>query len=342
MASYLGVSLADLTQNGIDLGLVALNHVRRQAEMSHDFEFSRKLVQLAVDGETGGSLSNAVLHSDGVTAVNVKSIIEVGLFDDDDNLRPVEWTTVSESLERQRKQNPRTIPRYPTDGWARSGPVGQGLFEFSGTDVFRFPKDTENDFTLGMEVYTMQSDWTGTVSLAITGATGGQTAFNTTYYQNGEFSERSMWLNRSPLSVSLDLSTGLKAIWNLAATTWIVSSANDIGNTSIANFASATTTATTPAGLALVGDSGGTLSGMTLTVSSTPTMTITSASDVWLTYGSEYLLWAGVVELNTLFREFVPRQEGNLPPPTGLAAAALQAFKDWDAFRYEQNRRHGR
>ncbi len=222
---------ADLIVNQQDIALVALNQVRRQAELLHDFEFSRKLVTVSVNGVTGGSLEDAVLYSDGTTEVDIKSVIECGLFDDEGNLCPVEWTTVSESLERQRMENRWEAPRYLTDDWYTSGPKGGARFVFTGSDVFRFPKDTTTTFTLGLEVYSMQSEWT-----AMTG---------------------------------------------------------------------------TPA-------------------------------DIWTTYGAQYLLWGAIVQLNHLFKHFVFRQEGNLPPPEKLRDEGLQAFIAWDSFRYEQNRRHSR
>jgi hypothetical protein len=63
-------------------------------------------------------------------------------------------------------------------------------------------------------------------------------------------------------------------------------------------------------------------------------------SGVWLTKGSQYLLWAGLVEVNHMAKEFVFRQEGNLPPPEKLRDGALETFKLWDSFKFEQDRRH--
>ncbi len=65
-----------------------------------------------------------------------------------------------------------------------------------------------------------------------------------------------------------------------------------------------------------------------------------SETDVWTTKGAEYLMWASVAQVNNLFKEFVPRQEGNLPTTDQQAAIALDAFIKWDTFKYEQFRRH--
>lgn len=231
IASYLQTTSGSLTINSQDLALLTLNQVRTQAELLHDFEFSRRLVTINVDGVTGGSLEDAVER--GTTrGVSVKSIIEMGLFDVNGNFRPVEWTTVAEGLERQRNDNPYTSPRYPTDGWAQSGPNGQGRFQVTGNKVYRFPLETETSttFTLGMEVYSFTEDWS----------------------------------------------------------------------------------------------------------------TINDTENIWTQYGHQYLLWESVVQLNHRFKEFTPRTEGNLTPPQTLADKGLEAFRQWDVYRFEQSRRHGR
>jgi hypothetical protein len=236
-AAYLGKAVTDLTVNGVDLGLVALNQVRLNAELNHNFEFSRKLVSLSVSSATGGSLDNAVIYGT-ATAVDVKSIIDVGQFDDYGNLLPVEWTTVSESLGRQRDENPYKGIRYPTDGQAVSAPLGRSRFVFSGTNVYFYPKSSETStFTMGFEAYTFTPDW-----------------------------------------VDADL------VENANVTTGVP----------------------------------------------------------WYTKGHQYLLWASVQHLNNIFKEFVFRQEGNVPVPKDLADAGLASVISWDIFRYEQFRRHGR
>jgi hypothetical protein len=232
VANYFEKVVADLTVNSQDLFLFAANQVRRQAELTHDFEFQRKLVTISVNGVTGGSLSSAVLYGTN-TAADIKSVIDCGLFDTNGNFRPVEWTTVAEGLERQRGDNRTVSPRYPTDDWFVSQPNGVNRFEFTGDTVYRFPKDATNNFTLGMEVYTFWSDWT----------------------------------------------------------------ASDL---------------------------------------SAPT------TDTWTKYGAQFLQWATIVQINYLFKSFVFRQEGNLNPPDKLADSGLASFIEWDAYRLEENRRHGR
>lgn len=333
VANYFGKALADLTILSQDIFLVAANQVRRFVEMEHDFEHSRRLLRLSVDRTTGGSLSSATLDGAGaasltatgvtspttagvytrqnglvngkpwytklgatsatsyvifhtssnstwnlvvwgdfpdfdlnggkfsrasgatpigdlvgslgysgtttISATNdwseVKQIIDVGVFDTDGNLLPVTWTTVAESMERQRKVT-RFEPRYPNDAEVRNAPGTASRVNFSGNHVYLFPQPLEegDPVTLGLECYTFRNDWT----------------------------------------------------------------ADDLG-------ASVT-------------------------------------GDEWTNHGAQFLLWGTIVHLNHRFKNFVFRQEGNLPPPTELRNEGLDAFIQWDGHKYEQNRRHSR
>jgi hypothetical protein len=228
MAGYLDTQEANFTVGSTDLSLIAVNQVRMQAELENDFEFSRELVTVSVNGAIGGSLSTAVRYGT-ATVVQVKSPIEVGIFDTNANLRPIDWTTVAEGLERQRELVPGFAPRYPTDGQLSAATEWPSRLVFSGDNVYFFPKDENLTFLAGMEVYAFHPEWTA----------------------------------------------------------------------------------------------------------------MDSTSDVWTTKGAQYLMWKGIIHLNHLFKEFVFRQEGNLPEPKELAQAGLDALKLWDSFRYEQFRRHG-
>lgn len=337
--------VGDLIIQGQDFGLIALNHVRRQAELNHDFEFQRKLVQVTVDGSTGGSLGSAVLVSDGTTAVTVKSIIDMGLLDTDNNFIPVEWTTTTESLERQRIVNRFDEPRLTTEDWYTKGPAGQGRFTLSNDTIFRWPKDTENDYTVALEVYAFSSDWTNTThTVTVTGGTG-VTAVNTTYYPYGLYTAelqgagvvpRPIWISRRTYDNSY--TTTAYAIWQKSnATGWYLSLASDIGKQSVADYHKFAA-GEYPTGAATA--AGGTFTG---TASAAYAVNgADSTTDTWTTYGSEYLIWGAVVYLNHVFKKFVFRQEGNLMPPEKMRDNALEAFKEWDAEKFELNRRHRR
>lgn len=213
---------------------MAANRARRQVEQGYNLEFSRALVELELDGVTGGSLDDAVLYGseDPEETVKVKSVLEVGLFDENGNLRPIEWTTVAASLEVQRKMKPGFYPRYPTDGQVIPGLCGNQRITFANNKAFVFPKQAGLTLTIGMEVYTYAEDWAAAA------------------------------------------------------------------------------------------------------LEPTPT------EDIWTTNAADYLLWATVVQLNYRFKEFVPRQEGNMATPESMRDAALQRFLEWDVNQFELWRRH--
>lgn len=54
-------------------------------------------------------------------------------------------------------------------------------------------------------------------------------------------------------------------------------------------------------------------------------------TDWILQYGSDYLMWDCICRLNPLNKEFVPRQEGNVAPPTDERDKAWQDLLAWDA-----------
>lgn len=53
--------------------------------------------------------------------------------------------------------------------------------------------------------------------------------------------------------------------------------------------------------------------------------------DWMLIYGSDYLFWRAIIEVNYLTKNFVPRQEGNIDAPQQLADRALMLLKEADA-----------
>lgn len=235
VAAYLNKATDELKVNSVDLGLMALNQVRHQAELNNNFEFARKLVTVVVDGVTGGSLESAVLYGTS-TVVAVKGIVDVGLFDNDGNLRGIRWTTVGDSMNITRSDNtPFGLPRYPTDGQAVSTMQGMSRITFSGSQIMVFPHEVGHTYLLGIEAYVFTPDWTE----------------------------------------------------------------QDIETDSIIGAP-------------------------------------------WTTVGSQFLLFGSIVHLNHLYKEFVFRQEGNLPPPEKLRDEALSSLASWDIFRYEQSRRHDR
>lgn len=323
-AAYHKKTLSDLTVNGLDLGIVAVNQVRLQAELNHDFNFQRKLLTLDVDSVTGGSLEDAVIYGTS-TEAQIKTLLDVGQVDEFGNFIPLEWTTTEEGLERQRATNGYDFVRYANNEPWQSAPDGQRRFTITNNRMYSWPK-TEDSETLSMqmEAYIFSGDWQSNTVVTVTGATG-VTAVNQTYTYSGTH-------NGFFYYTSAD---GVYVIY-YDGDEWIITALP--GSSTTNSYA-----------LAADGEDGpaGTYTGQG-TFTGTPTVAVSGAttepvdSNIWTTHGQQYLLWGSILHLNHYFKTFVPRTEGNLGPPERLAAEALEAFKTWDVYKYEGARRHGR
>lgn len=337
-ANYHGKTLAELTVGGQDLGVLGLNQARLQAELDHDFNFNRKRLTLSISTVTGGSLENAVIEGT-ATTVNIKTIIDIGTFDSNNNFIPQEWTIVEGSNEQQREDNRFTGIRYPSDGDTECTAHGTRRFIIRNNTIYCWPlATTAETVTIGIEASIFSPDWTANQTIAITGTTG-VTAFNDTYYLIGHNADRGLWANTDPINLTGPSGGVLRMLWFDPGGAWLMGIANDLNTAASGNYGlSGTSFANTPAGLTLTGH--GTVTGSPLAGS--VVSTLTSGDDVWTKFGFQYLQWALADQLNRTFKTWVPRTEGNLPPPTDLASTGLEAFKNWDTDKYEAHRRHYR
>jgi hypothetical protein len=56
----------------------------------------------------------------------------------------------------------------------------------------------------------------------------------------------------------------------------------------------------------------------------------TDPADFFLARGWEFLMWKTICDYNYMWQEFVPREEGQMPPPTAQRDAAWAALTAWD------------
>lgn len=64
--------------------------------------------------------------------------------------------------------------------------------------------------------------------------------------------------------------------------------------------------------------------------------------DFFTEQGHDYLMYAGIVELNLLFQTFIPQAEGNLAPPEKARDTALAGLIEFDNFIVESGRQPSR
>jgi hypothetical protein len=162
-ATYVGKAVADLTVNGIDLAMLALNSARLEAEQLHDFVLSQVLVEIDVDDLAGASLGTAKLLGT-ETAVGVKSIIHAGLTQDDGSITPIGLLSNKTKKRQELADEAYTYYdselRYPSDATVRQSTSGMMLLQ-QGNTLYRYPLGQSGDVTtVVLEVYRWMPDYT--------------------------------------------------------------------------------------------------------------------------------------------------------------------------------------
>lgn len=329
-AAYLQCTVSDFTVSGTDLFLPAVNQVRRLAEMNWDFEFSWARFSLSVNFVTGASLGDAVLVLGGTPGCRIKTVLDIGVLDSTSNLVPLEWTTMDESANRQRGTNPGYYIPFPSESQIQGGPCGRRRLILNGDRVTVWPIAEENaneSVTVYIDAYTLHPGWTSltqeTSIVSASGATGGFTGYNGDYTAIGERNDNSIYAR-------VDGSNALFLLYS--GTQWVTTDGPTFPVQQADSFELTASSTVGPAGT--YANQG--------TATGTFVVTGGEAQTPWLSMAEQFLLWGVIVDLNFLRKEFVPRTEGNLSPPTVMRDEALETFKQWDTAKYQQRRRHGR
>ncbi len=323
-ANFHGKVLADLTVGSLDLGLLSINQAKQTAQLGHDFNFQRKMLTLTVNSVTGGSLGSAVIQGT-ATVADIKTIVNIGVFDTNDNFRPVPWTTAEEGQKRIVSDN-----RFWQNRWAerddeRVGPAGAGRFIVRGGSIYAWPLSDAPayDIDIGIEAYVFDADYTndnatvtGTLSPDATGTYIRIGPYGTLplYIKSGSDASDTFFLWFDGTGWALQLGAQFP---DTGASQWQLASTSD---SPVGSY-----TPNTPA-----------------TGTATVAVAANTISDTWTTKGSQYLLWQTVCNLNKLFKTFVPRTEGNLGEPQALADAGLASLILWDDYKLEGFRTHKR
>ena len=63
-------------------------------------------------------------------------------------------------------------------------------------------------------------------------------------------------------------------------------------------------------------------------------------TDFFILHGTAFMMYAAMCEVNHLIKAFVPRTEGNLPPPTRERDEQFAVLLDWDNFSVEGLAQH--
>ena len=329
-ASYLGKTTGDLTVNSLDLGLLALNQVRTTAELTHDFEFNRKLVTVTVDGVTGGSLDDAVVVGSSATTVtdNIKvTLAGTNVF----NGTYTKAGIIQDHSFYVNATDPFKILWRNEDEWVFESTEGTGYVGYASLDeVLPLTPDLVETWQEGQGVLPLPTVEKETIAAA------GTVVEVKSIVDIGTFDAND---NLRPI----EWTTAAESLERQYNQVRPVSARYPTDQEATALEANARITVV-GRDLYLVPKSVSTQLVLGLEVYSMTADWTTTASSYapWTTKGSQFLLWQTVLHLNQLFKEFVPRQEGNLAPPKDLADEGLQALLTWDIMQFEQARRHAR
>lgn len=329
-AAYHDVAVADLTKLSIDLFLVAANNIRRNKELLHNFEYSRCVATLDVNGVLGGSIDDAVIAATGATAVTVTG----------------------------------TLSPDATGTYIRTGNFGgYPLFvKEAGTVYFLYYNATLATYILAAVLTTssVTNAWIPAVDqTTFTGAfVGGGANTGTATIAGGvlarftklkevvavsrmrpdgtyiplDFARADIPIERD--RTELEFSDNLFPYLRYPSDAQI--SARGTSSSMIqrgrvveiypyyANNADTTFNVRLEAYGLLADYTAGNLSD-------------TGPTDFFVEYGAQFLQWSIINELNYVFKTFVPRTEGNLSAPEQKASDAWRDLLLWDTYMIDAN-----
>jgi ribosomal protein S9 len=318
VAKLLQSTTSAFVSNGVDLLLVAINNAKNYAQQRYDFERARTSVSVSVNTTSGGSLANAVTVDGLSRAVVVKKVEAAFLSYQGTTNRPCRFVSKKgqvadagrryEGLEYAPSQ---ASPLSVGSGYATEMP----LIVQQNQILFLYPNATGLFGGAAATVYLDVVEWlpdyvdVGNVTAA------GSTACDGTFtYYGGRINNKDWWINKATTH----------SLWyNSAVGAWWITSVANTGSTGATSRWALTSTSTSPAGTYTAA---GAFSG-------SPVLTVSAnaPTDFFLEYGAEFLLWRAIIEGNHMVSQFVPRQEGELPPPEKQADRAWQALIDWDS-----------
>ncbi len=237
VAAYFDKAAADLTVGSENLFLAAANEARKDAELLHNFEFSRIVAVLTIDGNNGGKLADAQIVGGNDLWNGIKEITALRRLRPNGTYIPLDFTRADIPIERERTElefsdNLWPTNRYPSDADLLARGTASSMIQ-RGRTLYIYPGFTE---------------------------TASDTSVDVTIEGFG-------WL-KDYIVVDPDAP---------------------------------------------------------------------EPEDFIVDKGSSYLKWAIICDLNTTFQKFVPRQEGNLPPPEKQRDAAFQRLLLWDSYQVDSN-----
>lgn len=323
VAAYLQRNTSDLTINGVDMFLRAANNVRRNLELLYDWEYSRVLANIDIDGITGGNLANAVIQL-GVATNGIKQIVAVSRQRPDGTWIPLDFTRVDIPIERDRTElefSDNLFPylRYPSDAQINARGTTSSIVQ-RGNSLYihpRFNNIPSTTYNVQLEAFGWLSHYSTANSMRTLTTSDTPVTFTLPVQQP---------YPQEPIDTA---TTGYPVTG--VGTQWLTQL--QIGDT-LLTAGSHTLTV-----LWVVNDK-------LFYVASTPTVETNvsfsingsdNPEDFLVEHGASYFQWAIICEMNFIFQTFIPRQEGIMAPPTQMRDDALRELTLWNYYMVDSN-----
>lgn len=328
-AAYHKMTSNDLTVNSIDLFLVAANNARRNAEMRHNFEFSRVRGTLSIDGVSGGSLADVVLSGSTITAIEVTGTLNpnaTGTYVLTGKLNGYNFYT-----------------NIDGDGGFflyHDGATAWHIYDFaSGTGgANHWDRSSTSQSPVG--TYTAAGTATGTATVAAA-ATGPFQSFKevvTVTRLRDDGSDNPLDFTRHDIAVErerteLEFDDDNRGAWRWPSDAQIEART---GHPNVVQRGQELFIYPTDAEISE--DISLTLYGYGwLKDYETTNLSDSTPTDFLIRYGFQYMQWAIINELNFYFKTFVPREEGNLTAPQQEEEVAWRKLLLWDTYQVDSN-----
>lgn len=326
-AAYHHVATSALTVDSVDLFLVAANNVKNNAQLLHNFEMSRVRATLNIDGETGGSLDDAVFEgdTDTLTVTGTLSPAATGTYTSVGTYQGYKLyanTALTFFLRYSVGDDAFVLSTStqdfdgPTNYWSRGADVTIiGTYAPTGsvTGTATVARGLTERFERIKEI----------VGVARTNADGVLTPI--------DFTRADIPLERDRYAGELDTDYSFGRRYPSDAQILNIGSTGSLIQRGTSVFVYPLDTITSSP-LAVTLECYGWLADY-----DAESLTATSPSDFFIQYGSVFMQWAIICELNHLFTTFVPRTEGGLSAPTEQRDAAWRDLLLWDTYMIDAN-----
>lgn len=132
--------------DSVDLFLVAANNALREAEMLHNFEYTRCEANLNIDALNGGALSAATITDSNARFDSVREVVAVMRQRPDGTYIPLDFSRADLPIERDRTElefsdNLFSYLRYPSDAQINARGTNSAIVQ-RGTTLYVYPRYT--------------------------------------------------------------------------------------------------------------------------------------------------------------------------------------------------------